>query len=252
MRLLLPLLLAALCLGATPSYAQGDIRDTSIALTAVTASYSYQVPTGDLAIRFGNNSNVGLSAFRKGKRNFFFGLEGSFLFGDQVEEPGLLRNVINSEGQIVDMDGVMADVLLYERGWTAMAIAGKIMPIAGPNPNCGIMLKLGVGYMRHKIRIQTQKNEVPQLEGDYLEGYDRLSAGPMASLLIGYQHFGNQRLINFMAGFEVITGFTEPLRAYNFDSRRSETGTRFDGLLGIRVGWCLPIYKRSDDRFHYY
>lgn len=252
MRLLLPLLLVALTLGATPSYAQGDIRDTSIALTAVTASYSYQIPTGDLAIRFGNNSNIGLSAFYKNKRNYFLGVEGSFLFGDQVEEPGLLRNVINSAGQIVDKDGVMADVLIYERGWTAMAVAGKIIPVAGPNPNCGMLLKLGVGYMRHKIRIQTQNNDVPQLENDYLEGYDRLSGGPMLSLLIGYQHFGNQRLINFMAGFELTTAFTEPLRAYNFDTGKSESGTRYDGLMGLRVGWCLPIYKRSDDRFHYY
>lgn len=235
-----------------PSYAQGDIRDTSIAMVAVTASYAYQVPGGDMSLRFGNNSNVGLNTFRKNKRNFLFGVEGSFLFGNDIKEPGLLRNVINSAGQIVDNEGVMADVLLYERGWTAMAIVGKIIPVAGPNPNSGMLLKFGAGYMRHKIRIQTQKNEVAPVEGEYLEGYDRLSAGPMMSLLVGYQHFGNNRLVNFMAGFELMTGFTQPLRAFNFDTQRAETDTRFDGLMGVRVGWSLPIYKRSDDRYHYY
>ncbi|MCB0764432.1 MAG: hypothetical protein R2815_07225 [Flavobacteriales bacterium] len=242
----------SLLLLRAPSYAQGDIRDTSIAMVAVTASYAYQIPGGDMAIRFGNNSNVGLNVVRKNDRNYLFGLEGSFLFGDQVVEPGILRNVINSAGQVVDKDGVMADVFLYERGWTLMGVVGKIIPVAGPNPNSGMLLKLGAGYMRHKVRIQTQQNEVPQLEGDYLEGYDRLCAGPMLSLLVGYQHFGNNRFVNFMAGFELLTAFTEPLRAYNFDAQRAETGTRFDGLTGIRVGWSLPIYKRSDDRYHYY
>jgi hypothetical protein len=244
--------LALLFLAGAGSYAQGDIRDTTIALTAVTASYSYQIPGGDMALRFGPNSNIGINAFRKNKRNYFFGAEGSFLFGSDIRESGLLRNVVNSQGQIVDNSGIMADVLVYERGWTAMGIVGKIMPVVGPNPNSGIMLKLGVGYMRHKIRIQTQKNEVAPVEGDYLEGYDRLAAGPMGSLLIGYQHFGNRRLINFIIGFEVITAFTQPLRAYNFDTQRAETGTRLDALMGLRAGWSLPIYKRSDDRYHYY
>lgn len=252
MRLSILLSILSLLLLRAPSYAQGDIRDTSIAMVAITASYAYQIPGGDMAIRFGNNSNVGLNAVRKNKRNYLFGVEGSFLFGDEVVEPGILRNVINSAGQIVDKEGVMADVFLYERGWTLMGVVGKIIPVAGPNPNSGMLLKFGAGYMRHKVRIQTQANEVPQLEGDYLEGYDRLSAGPMLSLLVGYQHFGNNRFVNFMAGFELLAAFTEPLRAYNFDSQRAESGTRFDGLTGIRVGWSLPIYKRSDDRYHYY
>jgi len=246
------LIWSALLLTGARSYAQGDIRDTTIALTAVTASYAYQLPGGDMALRFGPNSNIGINAFRKSKRNYLFGAEGSFLFGSEIRESGLLRNVVNSQGQIVDNSGIMADVLLYQRGWTAMAIVGKIIPVAGPNPNSGILLKLGAGYMRHKVRIQTQKNEVAPLEGDYLEGYDRLTAGPMGSLLIGYQHFGNRRLINFMAGFEVVMGFTQPLRAFNFDTQQAETGSRLDVLTGLRVGWSLPIYKRSDDRYHYY
>ncbi len=248
-----PSLLVALSLLVPGSgYAQGNIRDTTIALWAVNAGYAYQLPSGDLADRFGANSNIGISAWRKWKSNYLIGVEGSFLFGNQVRESGLLSNVINSMGQIVDQDGVMADVLLYERGYTVMAIAGKIIPVAGPNPNSGIHLKAGAGYMRHKIRIQTQKNEVPNLQDDYLEGYDRLAAGPVSMIYVGYQHFGNNRRINFHAGFEMILAFTQPLRAFNFDTQRAESGTRFDGLTGIRVGWSLPIYKRVDDRFHFF
>ncbi len=237
-------------LAARPAYAQGGIRDTSIALVAFSANYSYQFPSGDLSTRFGNNHNVGASIVRKLRSNYLFGVEGGFIFGNSIIETNFLRGVINSQGQVVDMEGEMADVQLFQRGYAIFGVVGKIIPVAGPNPNSGILLKLGGGYMRHKIRIQTQRNEVPQLEGDYLEGYDRLAAGPAASIFLGYQHFSNNRLINFNIGFEMQLGFTQPLRAFNFDTRVSESGSRFDGLTGIRAGWTIPIYKRMDDRFH--
>jgi hypothetical protein len=245
--------LALMGLIAGPSFGQGgaSIRDSSIALVAVQASYAHQWPGGDLATRFGANSNLGLSAYRKLKSNWLFGAEGSFLFGNQVREPGILRNVINSAGQVVDQDGVMADVFLFQRGWSVFGFAGRLLPIAGPNPNSGLVVKLGGGYMRHKVRVQTQQNVVPQLENEYLEGYDRLTAGPAALAYLGYHHFGNRRLVNFHLGLEVMAGFTEPLRAYNFDTEQYNSGGRMDLLTGLRVGWSLPIYRRLDDRFHY-
>lgn len=249
MRTIIALLL--LCFLVPDSMAQTNIRDTTIALFSVQAGYAYQLPGGDLADRFGANSNVGIGTFRKYRSNFLFGAEGSFLFGNEVVEPGVLSNVINSAGQVVDQDGVQADVFLYERGWTAFGVAGELFPVIGPNPNSGLVLKLGAGYMRHKLRVQTQKNVVPQLEGDYIEGYDRLTAGPAALAYIGYQHFGNRRLVNFHIGVELMAGFTESLRAYNFDTEQYNLANRTDILTGLRVGWSLPIYRRMDDRFHY-
>ncbi len=247
--------LIALLIALLPGFAEAQrstsIRDTTIALVAVQASYAHQWPGGDLATRFGANSNIGLGAYRKFRSNWLMGAEGSFLFGNKVVEPGILRNVINSAGQIIDQDGVMADVFLFERGWTAFGFVGKLLPVVGPNPNSGIVLKLGGGFMRHKVRVQTQQNVVPQLEDEYLEGYDRLCAGPAAMGYVGYHHLGNRRLVNFHFGLEVMMGFTESLRAYNFDTEQYNTPKRTDVLTGIRVGWSLPIYRRDDDRFHY-
>lgn len=220
-------------------------------MVPISATYAYQVPQGDMADRFGNNHNIGLSAAVKLKSNFAFGLEGSFIFGDRIREGGLLNGLLNSNGQVLDENGVPASVLLYERGYSIIAWAGRLMPIVGPNPNSGLLLKVGGGYLRHKIRIETQENVVPQLEGDYLTGYDRLAAGPAALFFVGYQHIGNNRYINFTFGFEMLLGFTEPLRAYYFDVQRSETGTRFDGLNGFRLGWTLPIYKRRADGYYF-
>lgn len=229
----------------------GSIRDSTIALVAVQPSYAHQWPGGDLETRFGHNSNIGISAYRKFRSNWLVGGEGSFLFGNQVREPGILRNVVNSAGQIVDKDGLMADVFLYQRGWTAFGFAGRLFPVIGPNPNSGLVVKVGAGYMRHKVRVQTQRNVVPQLEDDYLQGYDRLTAGPAVLGYLGYHHFGNRRLMNFHLGAEVMAGFTEPLRAYNFDTEQYNRAGRSDLLMGLRAGISLPIYRRADDRYRY-
>lgn len=249
MRLLaLPLLLLLLL----PQRGAAQVRDSSLAMTLVSLSYAYQVPGGDMALRFGANSNLGISVLYKTRSNWTFSAEAGFMFGDQVTEPGLLLNTLNSAGQLIDQDGLMADVFLYERGYGIYLTAGRLFPIIGPNPNSGLLLKAGGGYLRHKVRVQTQKNVVPQVEDEYLEGYDRLTAGPSGLLYLGYQHTGNKRLINFHVGVEVQMGFTSSLRAYNFDTETYNNDSRFDLLSGIRVGWSLPIYRQQDDRYHYY
>lgn len=248
MRSLVP---AILLLVSTPLCAQ-TMRDSSLALVAVQANYAQQLPGGDLADRFGSNNNIGIGAWRKLRSNITLGAEGSFLFGNNVIEPGILRNVINSAGQVVDADGDMADIFLYQRGWTVFATLGRIFPIVGPNPNSGLHVKLGGGFMRHKIRVQTQENVVPQLEGDNLQGYDRLAAGPAAMAYVGYQHFADRGRINFHFGVELMAGYTEALRPFNFDTEQYNKANRLDLLSGLRVGWTLPIYRKRDTGFHYY
>lgn len=245
---LLPFLIL---LSRLPSYGQGGLRDTSITVVPLTLSYAYQLPTGDLAERFGANNNLGFSALVKFKSNYTLGLEGSFFFGNHVNERNMLSQVTTSDGRIVNQDGVPAQVFLFERGYTVMATVGRIIPVVGPNPNSGILLKLGGGYMRHKIRIESQNDVVPALEDEYVKGYDRLSAGPAMMLFVGYQHFGNNRLVNFMIGWEMNLGFTQQLRPFNFDTGHAADGQRRDGLNGLRFGWSLPIYRHVDDRIFY-
>ncbi len=236
---------------AAPCYAQHTLRDTSIVVVPITLSYAYQVPQGDMALRFGNNSNLGFSAGVKFKSNYYLGAEGSFIFGNRINDTGMLSQLITDNGDIVDQDGQPSAVLLYERGYTLMAVAGRLMPIVGPNPNSGLLLKLGGGYLRHKVRIETQNNMVPALEGEYVKGYDRLTAGPAGMFFVGYQHLGNNRFINFMFGFEVLIGFTHHLRPYNFDNGRTDDGQRIDGLNSFRFGWTLPLHRNADDRIYY-
>ena len=47
----------------------------------VSATYAYQFSGGDLATRFGNNSNIGIAAWYKLKSNWVLGFEYTYMFG---------------------------------------------------------------------------------------------------------------------------------------------------------------------------
>ncbi|MEZ4757265.1 MAG: hypothetical protein R2817_10600 [Flavobacteriales bacterium] len=240
-------------LAAAPSYAQSTAGDTSAhRMVLITASYAHQFPGGDLADRFGHNSNLGLSVVRRTGSDWLLGVKGSFLFGNKVTEPGIIANVINSAGQVVDQDGAMADILLFQRGWNSFLTVGRMFPTLRSKGRSGTTAELGVGYLRHKVRVQTQKNVVPQLEDDYLRGYDRLTAGPAALLQLGYQYLSPRRRANFHVALEFVAGFTEPLRAFNFDTETYNRSGRLDILTGLRIGWTLPIDRSEDERYFLY
>lgn len=230
--------------------AQASIKDSSIHLTNIRLSYAAQLPGGNLADRFGFNSNIGLHVDHKFVNQFFVGLEGTFLFGNQVRDTSMLDGFKTSEGQILDQNGNFATVILSQRGWTANVYGGYLIPVLGPNPNSGIIFKVGLGYIQHKIRIEHRESTIPGLEGDYLKGYDRYSNGFLASEFIGYQYLSNKKYINFFAGLELMQGFTKSRRSYDFDKGSYDDTNRKDFLYGIRAGWILPLYARPPKAFY--
>ena len=79
-----------------------------------------------------------------------------------------------------------------------------------------------------------------------------LSNGPSISQFIGYVHFGNNKTINFHIGAEFIQAWTKSRRPFDFDRMQADTQKRFDRLWGIRVGWMLPLYKRTAKESYFY
>ena len=237
------------------SYAQAQVsvKDSIIGFPTIGVSYSYQIPGGDLAKRFGNNSSLGATALYKNKHNLIYGIEGTFIFGSILRESGILDSISTRRVQsiIVDQNGEAADVRLSERGFTVSAVVGKIIPLWSPNPNSGIMIQAKIGYLQHQIRIEDYNGNTIQITGDYVKGYDRLTSGWAVSEFLGYQYLGNRRLLNFFAGVEFIQGFTKSQR-YDFDLRRSDQSQHKDYLFGLRAGWIFPLYKKTPKEFYYY
>jgi hypothetical protein len=242
-------ILSCFLVSVNASFAQHNIRDT-ISFPMIGATFGYQLPGGDMADRFGNNFNVGGVFLWKLKNNLIFGFAGDFIFGDDVKENTILDKYKTPDGNIIDEHGHYATVLLYERGLKFEIRIGKIFPVIGPNKNSGLMANLGLGYMQHKIRIETPESSIPYISGDYSKGYDRFSTGPALTEFIGYMNFSNSRLVNFYAGFEFTQAFTENRRAMNFDTGMKDDNSRRDLLFGIRLGWVFPLYKRSADKYY--
>ena len=114
----------------------------------------------------------------------------------------------------------------------------------------GFTIMLGAGYLQHKIQIEDRNTAVPQFQGEYRKGYDRLSSGLAFSQFIGYTHLSLNRRINFYIGIEATQAFTEGRRSIHFNTKADGTGSRTDILFGPKVGWVLTIYKEPSEGFY--
>ncbi len=215
-------------------------------------SYAFQIPGGDLADRFGYNSNVGINFSIKTKKDLLFGASGSFIFGDQIKENGILDSLKTSSGFIINQSGNPSIVRLFERGLVVSLYIGKLFPVLSSNKNSGIIATAGPVFMIHKIKMDDIGRQSPQLVSPYPKGYDRLTAGFGANEFMGYMYIGKNRILNFFGGFEFTQAMTKSQRSFDYDLMRADTKKRLDLLSGIRVGWILPLYKKTPDEFYYH
>jgi hypothetical protein len=152
------------------SFAQRNVKDSTIATPLIGVHYGGNWAEGDLAERYGFASHIGISANYKTAKNWCFGLESNFLFGDNIRLRGLFDHLIDASGNITDINGDIGRILAYERGFNVNASFGKIFPVLSPNTNSGILIHAGIGYTLHKLRIETTDQVIPQLELDYRKG----------------------------------------------------------------------------------
>lgn len=234
------------------STAQKTAKDSSEKVFLLGPSFAFQLPGADLANRFGNNFNVGGSFTGKLKSNWLFGIEGQFIFGDQLKENNILDSIRTQQGYVIGTNGGYADVFLYERGFHFFLKAGKIFPVFHSNSNSGIMAAVGAGLLQHKIRIENDDNNVPQVHDDYIKGYDRLTNGFSLTQYIGWIHLGKNHIANFSAGFEFTQAFTRSRRTFNYDEMKRDDEQRLDLLFGLRASWFIPFYKRRPKDFYYH
>jgi len=234
--------------------AQERSSDSAVSAFIPNFSYAYQFSGGDIAKTFGNNSTIGGGFFYKTKKNFIYSLDVNFIFGNQIAGADqILKFVLNSNGYVIDGNGTLALFAMYERGYTLNFRFGKIFNVLSPNPNSGLMIMGGLGYLTHRLVIDNQYRTAPQISGDYAKGYDRLTAGVNLNQFIGYFFMGKTRVLNFYGGFEFIQGFTKSQRDYVFDLERKDTENKIDLFYGIRVGWMIPFNRRSaPDKYYYY
>lgn len=227
-------------------------QDSSQAFGYIKFQYAHYFPSGDFEKRYDNANSIGGEVGIKTFGNWHFGVSGSYWFSNQVKVNNLLSDVINEAGDVIDSDGELVRLTYELRGQAYFAKIGRVFNILSPNPNSGVYVSFGAGYLQHRIKIDYRDGEVFQLSEERLKGYDRLTSGIALQQFVGYQYFGKSNLWNFYAGVEFIQGFTKNRRGYNYDSRSYDTGLKRDYLLGLRFGWVIPFRKRRSEEYYYY
>lgn len=245
------ILFCLVCLASVKAGAQGSVKDSAFRIMMVNVHFSGQIPQKDMAQRYGPNLSAGGSYIWKTKHNVLFGAELSYFFGRNIKEDPLKSLRVGDGGQVTDNEGYPADLRLTERGWNIYANAGYLFSKLGHNPNSGVFFTVGAGWMQHKIKFYDANKKVAAVYGDLKKGYDRLSGGFALSQYIGYQYLSNNRLANFNFGIEFYEGFTKSLRGYNYDTGLADTKQRLDIMMGFRIAWTLPLYKRLKDVYYY-
>ena len=235
------------------AFSQRNVKDSIIGTPWVGVHYGANWTSGDLADRFGFINHIGAIAGYKTSRNWFWGIDGNFMFGNQVRMTGIFDNLVDSYGQINDINGDAGQVLALARGFNVNLAIGKVVPVLSLNRNSGLFFHVGAGYLLHKLRIETQENVIPQIELDYRKGYDRLTTGINTHQFAGYAFLSNKGLINFYGGFYAQQGFTRNKRDVFFDQPDIpvDKSLRTDMQIGLKLGWFIPIYKRQPKDFYF-
>jgi len=236
-----------------PLSAQVNIRDSVIFTPMIDFSYGYKIPGGDMADRFGANSEIGIAFLIKTKKNILFGVDWNYIFGNEVKDVSFSNGFRDQFGGVLANNGLYSEVYFTERGFSLSAKVGIIIPVLSPNPNSGIMIMGGVGMLQHKIKIEDRFQEVPLLSGEnYFPGYDRLSNGVMFTEFIGYRLLSSRKLVNLFGGFEFSQALTKNRRDINYDTGLKDSEQRLDLQMGIRIGFTLPLYKQVTHDYYYH
>lgn len=224
--------------------------DSAIRIPLVGVHFGGQLPMADLNKRFGPNLVSGLSFTMKSKKNWLYGARFDYMYGRNVKED-VLKSLKTPEGYVVDNAGFPADLRVSERATAFYIFGGKVLPLASANPNSGLMVTLGAGYLEHKINLYDAQKQIAAIKDNLKYGYDRLSVGFSVSQFVGYLFLSENRMLNFYFGVDCSQSFTKSVRKINYDTGLSDTGRRLDILTGLRFGWILPLYKKTPNDFYY-
>ena len=213
------------------------------AAVMIDLAYGMQLPEGDMKTNFNYNYNIGSRVSYLTGTNWIFGVGGAWLFSDNIKTDVLAPLRIEN-GLLIERTGRMGLTQLGERGFTVNGEIGKLIPLTKRTRLHNLEFRVGAGYLQHWIRIRLlgYPEDLPQLLGEYLRGYDRKTSGIALNQYIGYRFMSKSKLVNLFIGVDFTEGFTYNRRYYNFDTREIDNKLKKDILLGFKAGFCIPFF----------
>ncbi|MCQ2306288.1 MAG: hypothetical protein MJ000_01830 [Bacteroidales bacterium] len=242
--------------GASRNNKYRDIKNECIGTWMFQVTYAHHWPGADTKVLYNHNNSVGGGVYYKTGKNWLFGFNGNFISGNSVKisREDLFGEILDVNGEIITGDGIYGSYALFERGAHFQLCAGKVFAFKKPNPNSGIFIKGGLGYLFNRLRTEfgSYASPPPALNGDYLYGYDRKRGGFAYSGEIGYLFLSSTRVLNFSVSFEFTQAHTAPQRDWDFHLMQGDNGKYLDRYYGIRFAIYIPTYKRAPADYYYY
>ena len=229
-----------------------NVTAQEIKQSAFTFNYNYQIPIGHLSNTYGDNSAVGGSYFLETIKNIFVGLEGSFRFGSNIKDSTIFENISTASGSIINGNGNYANINLMQRGFDGYFFAGYAYHIKDKNLS-GFYIYQGIGYLQHKIFIDTKNQNIPQLDEEMKRGYDKFSSGYSTKFSIDYKYYDKNGKFQISSGFNYTLAYTQNQRSYDFANNKPYSDKKkWDKLLSIKAEIIIPIKRKNQEEFHYY
>ncbi len=230
---------------------QGHQRSSAIPGHQLLLHTGIHVPWGELADRFGMANTVGMGWRRTSNSGWRYGFQYRFQTGSEVRQLGLLQNLVDPNGNVIDNEGRIALITPQQRGTLLMATLGRKWSLGARHPETGVIAEMAAGFWEHKVHFQNRGNRITQLEAPYLSGYDRLSGGWVIAPRIGIEYHSPNGQARFQAGLEALIGRLQPSRSWNADTETVDDRIRRDHAMGLFAAWILRLESRSTvDYFH--
>lgn len=197
----------------------------------------------DLAKGFPQFASLPAGLYYKSGKNLTLGVNYTPFWGNKVSYTNLFGDMLGPSGEILDQNGFPTIIRYYMRGNSTTFTVGKL--IGGrPGKPGKFEIALGAGFMQHYVKMKFDAGRTPQLEGQYAQGYDRLTNG--LQLVQHFRwHYLNPETISLFAGLDISQGFTQNRRSWNFGDFGPDKSRHFDFYTGLSAGIIIPLSLKS-------
>lgn len=213
--------------------------------------YGTQLPELNYKSRFGPSLRpTAVVSYQPENTLNVWSVTGFFQFGTLVKED-IFSNLLTPEGYLIGNDKNPAAIQLRQRSWFLGAGKGWRFKEKSNFLNRMIMDVYG-GFFQHKIRIQEDPARlVPQINGEYKKGYDRLSNGPGIQFNMSYNPTANPALTRFVVGLDLFAAHTINRRPVNFNTGLPDKSSFWVLLPGIHLGYHFKKVFKDPSSLRY-
>lgn len=231
--------------------AQTNPSEKPINIVLIETGAQFNTPLFDLKEKFGYFTSANVSCKFKSNKNWTLGLTGTYNFGNQLKSDPV-SSLRNSFGLFITESGTVTEVNAFLTSFQGMLKAGWLFTSKKKNPNSGLLAEIGIGLTSYKYRFKVLDGSIPLLDKQNTKGYDQLTIGTTYALNIGYLHLSDNARINYYLGTEFGMILGNGQRTWLYNNNVAGNFKTFDGYLGLKLIWILPLYRRAENDFIFF